>query len=341
MTDASPAPTEGLHIRQDKVTREWVIYAPGRGARPRDRPEEEAARPSLPARDPGCPFCPGNEEHLSRVILELPGSGAEAPWGTRVIPNKYPAVVPGESRERRRDGIYVAMPGYGSHEVVIESPVHSRQPARMSDAELDRVVETYHRRYVDLMREHDSMMVTIFRNHGEKAGTSLLHPHSQIIVTGMVPNHLRRREEEAQHYYDQWGRCVYCDILAHEARDGTRVVFGNDAFLAFVPYAAEVPCEVWIVPRRHRADFGSVSDREKGDLARALGEVLRRLHDRLDDPDYNYVLNTSPRFKAGEPQLHWYLQIRPRLTTRAGFEIGSGISINPSLPEDDAALLRG
>jgi UDPglucose--hexose-1-phosphate uridylyltransferase len=202
------------------------------------------------------------------------------------------------------------------------------------------VLETYHRRYVDLMAEHSNMMTIIFRNHGEKAGTSLAHPHSQIIVTGIVPAHIRAREEAAGRHFDEWGRCVYCEILDFETRDRSRVVSENPSFVAFVPFAASVPFELWILPKRHAADFGSVIDAEKSDLAAILQESLSRLHRKLGDPDYNYVILSAARYRADEPQLHWYLEIRPRLTTQAGFEIGSGISINPSIPEDDAAFLR-
>jgi UDPglucose--hexose-1-phosphate uridylyltransferase len=232
------------------------------------------------------------------------------------------------------------MEGFGRHEVIIESPLHNKQLAAMSPEEFGVIIETYHKRYVDLMAEHGNMMTIIFRNHGLLAGTSLIHPHSQIIVTGMVPQHIRWREEQAQRHFDEWGRCVYCDILEFEMKDQRRLVFENPSFLAFIPYAADVPFEIWIMPKKHEADFGSISDTEKGDLSALLHSCLARLHDKLKNPDYNYVINTAARFRAGEPQLHWYVQVRPRLTTRAGFEIGSGISINPSLPEEDAEFLR-
>lgn len=183
-------------------------------------------------------------------------------------------------------------------------------------------------------------MVLIFRNHGRRAGTSLVHPHSQIIVTGLVPNYLRWKEDEARRYFDEWGRCVYCDILHYELEERKRLILENDSCAAFVPYAAEVPFEIWIVPKQHQPSFGSVSDQLKMDLSEALRRILGRLEEKLGNPDYNYIFNTSPYYESGEPQLHWYLQIRPRLTTRAGFEIGSGISINPSLPEEDARALR-
>lgn len=126
----------------------------------------------------------------------------------------------------------------------------------------------------------------------------------------------------------------------NELREARRVIYQNASFTAFIPFAAEVPFEVWIMPNRHMADFGDMKDREKEDFSGALGLILRLLHEKLNDPDYNYIINTSPRYRAREPQLHWYLLIRPRLMTRAGFEIGSGININPSVPEEDAKFLK-
>lgn len=324
-------------MRQDKATRQWVIYAPARRKRPKDFRKPPLETAELPERDERCPFCPGNERMLPPVILELNGGSG---WRTRVVPNKFPALVPEGELERHGRGIYVAMGAYGLHEVVIETRLHNRDLGAMSRDEANAVVETYHRRYRDLMARHENAMTILFRNHGARAGTSLIHPHSQIITLGVVPHYVRWREEEAQHYFDEWGRCVFCDILKEEIGSGGRVVMENESFAAFVPFAAEVPFETWIMPREHKADFGDLSDREKEDLASALRDVLGRLRNKLGDPDYNYVVNTSARYRAGEPQLHWYVQIRPRLTERAGFEIGSGMSINPSIPEEDAAFLR-
>jgi UDPglucose--hexose-1-phosphate uridylyltransferase len=329
--------TAASELRQNKATREWVIYAPARRKRKRDF-AEGGERGEAPEHDADCPFCPGNEEMLPSIIEASGGDGQG--WQIRVVPNKYPALTPTGALERSRSGIYLTMQGHGSHEVVIESPHHNRQPAMMSLPELERIIESYHRRYSALMKDEKHMLVTIFRNHGARAGTSLKHPHSQIIAIGVVPHYVRWREEEAQHYYDEWGRCVHCDILAQEQRDGRRIVYGNETYTAFVPFAAGVPYETWIMPNAHQADFGELTDRGKGDLAAALKHILGRLREKLNDPDYNYIFNTSVRYRTGEPHAHWYLQIRPRLMTRAGFEIGSGISINPSLPEEDAAFLK-
>ncbi len=323
------------HIRLNKTTREWVIYAPSRQKRPQDFKQINLEESDSHY----CPFCPENEDHLEPVILELPNPIKQG-WQTRVVENKYPVLTPDTHPNRKMNGIYVTMMGYGQHEVIIESPHHNQDIATMPLKAVETVLETYHQRYLELMTAHENMMIIIFRNHGKKAGASLKHPHSQIIMTGIVPQHIRLREREAQRYYDQWARCLYCDMLYFELHTETRIITENHSFVCFVPFAAEVPFEMWIIPKEHQADFGSISSRQKADLALILKDALGRLYRKLNNPDYNYVINTAARYKAEEPQVHWYLQIRPRLTTPAGFEIGSGMNINPSIPELDAKFLR-
>lgn len=236
--------------------------------------------------------------------------------------------------------MYTAMNGFGHHEVIIESPLHNRHLPVMSLREAETIIECYHRRYIELIQLDRNMMVIVFRNHGRRAGASLFHPHSQVISTGIVPSHVRSREHRASAYYDEWGRCVYCDILEEELRFGRRIVCENESFVSFVPYAAEEPFELWIMPRMHKADFGDVSDGEKADLASMLLLLLQKLSSKLQNPDYNYVIHSCAKYRSEEPQEHWFLSIRPRLTTRAGFEMGSGMSINTDLPEDDASFLQ-
>lgn len=325
-------------IRQNKATREWVIYSPSRGNRPKDF-KVGKQKADLPAHDLDCPFCKGNENKLPKIIAELsnPKSGD---WQTRVVPNKFPALEEGVDNKRLEEGIYLKMGGYGIHEVIIEHSRHDLDIPDLSYEEVKLIIETYHRRYLELMKDHYHLMPLIFRNHGSRAGTSLIHPHSQIIVTNFVPKYIREREEQAQRYFDEFGTCVFCDILKYELEEKIRLIYETDHFVSIIPYAAEVPFEIKIIPKKHLAEFGNISEEEKEDFAVILRDTLKLLCDKLEDPDYNYVINTAPRYKAGEPHLHWHLLIKPRLTTPAGFEIGSGISINPSLPEENAKYLR-
>ena len=326
------------HIRLNQATHEWVIYAPSRRKRPQDFQCQDETLP-LSSSKANCPFCKSDADWQDEILFELPDRYAGG-WLTRVVSNKYPALSPAIEPKRSLSGIYLELPGYGHHEVIIEGPRHEDHPATLPLRFVVAIVQTYRQRYLELMEDRNNLFVTIFRNHGKRAGASLRHPHSQIIATPIVPRHRRWQEDEAQRYFDERGSCAYCDILAFEMSDRQRVIDENERFLAFVPYAAEVPFEIWILPKEHSSDFGTISDAEVVDFASILQDVLKKLYIKLKNPDYNYAIMTAARYKAGEPQLHWYCKIRPQLTTPAGFEMGSGIRINPSLPEADSAFLN-
>ena len=326
-------------IRQNLVTDRWVIYAPERAGGPRRaRTKHPAAH--LAERDPQCPFCLGNERMLPSIIFEMP-SKENGLWQTRVVPDKYPVLTAETDVAGVNRGIYLVTSNYGRQEVIIESRFHNRDLPLMTHEEAEAVVETYATRHSELYNTDESIeSVIIFRNHGEQAGAAILHPHSQVLATSIVPEFVSRREHIAENYFQQNRRCVLCDIVDFEESDRARLVYENSSFLSFVPFAAEVPFEVWITPKRHSPDFGLIARQEKEHFAIALQEVLQRLHDQLNDPDYNYVIHSYSRQNSIVPYLHWYLQIRPRLTMPSGFEIGSGMQINASWPEQDAKVLR-
>jgi UDPglucose--hexose-1-phosphate uridylyltransferase len=328
-------------MRQNVITGDWAIYAPARARRPHDLRLQADSGADLPAYDPQCPFCPGNEHQLPPIVMEMSSVRRESdrPWQTRVVRNKYP-VLTADSDVRRVDrGVYAVMGARGRHEVLIETARHNEDLTSMSLEAVSAVIEMYHRRYAAVVDSEE--LTLVFRNRGPRGGASLLHPHSQLIALAVVPPLLQRQEAGARDFYDRQGRCGYCEMLAQELAEGQRLLLKNESFVAFVPYAAAVPYETWIVPRRHAADFGAITDEETADLAPALREIVRRLRDRAGDPDYNYVIHTAPKAASHAPYLHWYLQIRPRTSMEAGFEIESGMHINASLPEDDAAALRG
>ena len=194
--------------------------------------------------------------------------------------------------------------------------------------------------YGKISKITDINLITIFRNHGSKAGTSLVHPHSQIIATPIVPPHVRYPLEQAVLYFDNFGRCVYCDMIEEERKQKERLIIDTDNFLAFCPYAARTPFETRIYPKRHMTVFSHITDGEIEELAWVLRNVLLKLHICLDNPDYNYVIRSAPVGEDNARYLHWYMVIIPKITTRAGFEIGSGIYINSVPPEDSARYLR-
>jgi UDPglucose--hexose-1-phosphate uridylyltransferase len=326
-------------LRKDAITRRWVIIATERAARPTDFP----APPPEPDTSETCPFCEGRESQTPPEIAAIrrPGTAPNAPgWQIRVVPNKYPALRIEGSTALVTDGMFEGMGGVGAHEVIVETPDHGRHPAQMNPEELAAVLWMYRERYRDLDRDERFKYLLLFRNHGRPAGASLSHPHSQLIALPIVPKRATEELEGAQHYFAREGRCVYCDVLRQEQAQATRLVCQNEEFVAFVPYAAWCPFELWILPRHHLASFGDLGDGHLLPLAGALHQVLGRLYTCLDNPPYNYIIHTAPYDSKVAHFYHWHMEVIPRLSQVAGFEWGSGFYINTVPPEDAARYLR-
>ncbi|WP_328690368.1 hypothetical protein OHA74_14500 [Streptomyces phaeochromogenes] len=332
-------------LRQDPFTRDWVAIAPGREERPRQTPRPRSAdgHPAQPAAAAGgCPFCPGREEATPPEIWRLPALAgtAGADWVIRVVPNRYPVLDPGDRPARHHTtGPHTFADGIGSHEVVIESPDHAWDLADGDDTAVADILRAYRTR-ARVLREARPGLVLPFRNHGAAAGTSLPHPHSQIVATPIVPLRFRHLFDVARAYYDETGRCLYVDHTAAELADGRRVVAATDHVAALAPYAARAPYETWIVPRHHQASFADAPDEILDQTAALLRRTLAALRDLLGDVPYNYALISAPNGEEATAYFAWHLQIVPRLTEPAGFELGTGFAVNPVPPEHAAARLR-
>lgn len=324
-------------LRQDRTTGRLAIIAPGR----RERPGATAPRPTpgAPALklDPQCPFCPGSEARLPAVLAEI-GDASPPGWRVRVVPNKYPAVdAPGQASATPGLG---ARSAAGLHEVVIESPRHDDDLAAMADDQLEAVVGVYRDRFGRLMRHPGVEAVVLFRNHGPHSGASLRHCHAQLLALDLSPPMFRALAETGAAHHAATGRCATCDMIQAELSAGVRVVEATPDFVALVPFAAERPSEIWVLPRRHQASFTDLDDARLPQFAHLLGRTLRRLKAAHGDPTYNFAFEGADRAHLGSPFVHWRLRIAPKLSEWGGFELGSGMAINPSSPEEDAARLR-
>ena len=326
-------------LRRDPTTLEWVIIADERATRPHDLARKGSDPPSADF-DERCPFCPGHEHMTPPEVLTQALSGSERPWDVRVVPNRYPALRPDAPFEEGGDDFFSRFGGTGAHEVVIDTPIHNREMGSMDVREVEGVIQVCQLRYNALKANSQVKLIIIFKNKGAVAGTSLAHPHSQIVATPVEPPLARRRYNVARTYYAGSGRCLYCDILEKERSDGRRVVMETERFLAFHPFASRWPFETWILPKQHRSSFGDASSEELQELAPVLLSVLKALQTKLRDPDYNFVVHSAPTKNSVRPYFQWHVQIVPRLTTAAGFEIGSGMYINTAIPEETAAFIR-
>jgi UDPglucose--hexose-1-phosphate uridylyltransferase len=210
----------------------------------------------------------------------------------------------------------------------------------MEKAQVVDIIRTYRSRYQALREDKNLELILIFKNHGRAAGTSLEHPHSQLVATPVVPTAVRVRYDAATRFHDDTGKCVYCVVRDEEVRQRDRLVLESDGFVAFHPYASRVPFETWVLPRQHSSCFGRITDEGISELADALQTLLRKMYVGLGNPDFNYVIHTAPIEDEDKHYYIWHVQILPRLTLQAGFELGSGMHINVALPEETAAFMR-
>jgi UDPglucose--hexose-1-phosphate uridylyltransferase len=294
--------------------------------------------------------------------MEVGGNGNGA-WHVRVVPNRYPAFTNDAARgewvdarladaKRQTPGgltlgsdipvrLSGPLPAVGYQEVIIETADHEQNLADLPAEHLVEIVDVYHARYLAISESAPQCRVFLFRNKGAAAGTSIDHPHAQLVATTAIPPDVRVREIRMLAYHNDHGRCLLCTLPEVEPDWNERLVMENEHFQAFVPWAAEAECEIWLVPRRHQAEFGETTSEERRALAASMGELLGRLRDLAGDPAYNLMIHSPRRSRSGSQAFHWFLQIRPRSGQSAGFELASGISINVSSPERDARVLRG
>ncbi len=324
-------------LRQNPLNKEWVIIATERAKRPHELARKGEERKPRPSYIENCPFCPGNEHMAPPASMQIV---RDAKWQVRAVPNKFAALSSEGNLFRQTDGLKRSVSGVGIHEVIVETPEHNQTTALLNEDDVELILQCYHERYLAISRDTRVDLITIFKNHGAAAGTSLEHPHSQLIATPIISPEIRRRMEDAMSFYDDEGQCLFCRVLAEELRDRIRIVQETAHFVALIPYASLSPFAMWIFPRRHMASFGQIHPEEISDLSGMLQTVLAKLYYGLGDPDYNYVVRSSPSENRYSRYYHWYISLIPRLTRLAGFELGSGMYINVTLPEENAEVLR-
>jgi UDPglucose--hexose-1-phosphate uridylyltransferase len=236
--------------------------------------------------------------------------------------------------------MYDKMDGIGAHEVIVESPDHMLTMAEMTDRQIEEVLWAFRDRVNDLKRDQRFRYIVLFKNHGEAAGASLEHSHSQLIALPVIPKRVKEELDGAKHYFDFKERCVYCDIIRQETASAVRLVVETDRLLVWEPWAPRFPFETWIVPKRHESHFETADNVTLQNLAGVLRTTLRKLDKALERPPYNFIIHSAPLQENHQAHYHWHIEIIPKLTKVAGFEWGTGLYINPTPPEESAKFLR-
>ena len=302
-------------IRKDYIQDKYVIIAPKRGKRPHDTISEHAYHKKKMVTS--CIFCPQN----LKTVPSLYRQGSKSNWSINIIKNKYPAV----SLDNKK--------AYGRQEVVIESNDHTLELEDLSISHIADLLEAYAIRTRDISKDKKIEYILIFKNNGGVAGASLQHAHSQIFATQFLPPHLFDKSQRQQAYKLQNGRCVYCDVIAREAK-GSRLVYRDKNVVAFTPYASMFNYEIWIMPLAHRDNITELDAKERKSFAKILKHILIKIG-QLDLP-YNFYFHQI----INDNDQHLYMKIAPRGSIWAGVEIGSGLIINPIDPDDAAEFYR-
>lgn len=228
----------------------------------------------------------------------------------------------------------------GAHEVIIESPLHLRSLTQLDRQTVSLIFRAYRDRLQHWRRCEDIAYAVVFKNVGFDAGASLVHTHSQLIATNILPTDIKRTVERMELFVREEGCCLFCRMLNDELEENVRVVAQTSDFVAFCPFASRLPSLVTILPRDHASTFEETDDECVEQLSWLTHRVLRSIELCYPQAAYNYVLHTSPRGVDCNAAFHWRLEIFPRLTRVAGFEWGSDCFINPLPPELAARRLR-
>ena len=318
-----------IQLRKDYILNRWSYVASDRGKRPKQF-KKNKIKNQKKGKEEICYFCPGSENLTPPEIGRINDKNKKNKWQVRWFLNKFPAVDESLKKEiETKNKFYTSGEAFGFHEIIAETPDHEKQLADLSAEEIAKVLEVYALRMKELSAKDGIKYVQIFKNSGAKAGTSLVHSHSQIIATNVIPSLVQEKINAVKKY----DNCPYCDIIKSE-KASKRFIYANNDFICFAPYAPRFNYEAWIFPKKHYKNITALKETEFKNLAEIFKIILPKLEGA--DISYNFYLHYSP---VGE-DLHFHFVIAPRVNTWAGFELASNSFIVKTSPEDTAEFYR-
>jgi UDPglucose--hexose-1-phosphate uridylyltransferase len=324
-------PFERGELRLDPLTGRWVVVNTARAHRP--QPFISRVLPVQADPDRPCPFCPGNEEETPPALETFGPSGS---WLVRVVPNLYPIFSGDDPLVVDHLGpVFSRAPASGIHEVLVLSPEHNANWASLPDEQVDLVMEAIAARLAEHARSTSLRYSQVIVNSGREAGASLEHPHGQLLGISFVPRELA---DEQAGFARFSGSCLLCTTAKAEAKDRRRLVSEGHGISTICPYWSGVPFEMLILPLSHQAHLHHATAEELSATGRAIRDALARLHQVAGDVAYNLVFHSAPY--RSQTAFHWHVHILPKLTTMAGFELGTGVMVNVVSPEQASEELR-
>lgn len=325
-------------LRQNIITGEWVVFAPERAKRPSDYISITTEKKQ---KKEDCPFClTSKNSEFERRLKEFDGKFCY------VLPNKFPAFIEDSStcdpKELKIENDFFHLKqSLGGHDVIVLRD-HDTDMPKFSIAMWEDIFQVFKKRYEYFEKICNVEYIMPIYNHGPEAAASIEHPHAQIFASSIVPNNIDRELNQTKKYFEAKNSCAFCDLVEHEIKQNTRVLFENNDFVAFVFYAARFPFETWILPKEHQSHFTDLTAVQKENLAKICRQAFNRLDVVLNDPPVNFFIHSAPTQNKGKklPHYHWHMEIAPRLSNYGGYEMGSGVIIDVIDPESAADYLR-
>lgn len=319
-------------LRLDPLTGRWVAISLERS----ERPHAFLTR-TLPVEDDpnrACPFCPGHEAATPPALETYGNDGG---WLVRVVPNKYPAFSGAEPMVVTHLGpVFTQAPAGGAHEVVVFTPEHDVSLADLPDAQAGLVMAAIRDRMDDHSRTSGLRYSQAIVNYGREAGASIVHPHGQLLGIPFVPRGL---SDELAGFSRFQGSCLLCTTVEAETAAGHRVILEDERVVVLCPFWSGSPFEMLVIPKEHDPHLHTAAPADLTAVGRAVRDALARLRNTVGDVAYNVVFHSAPFRVHGE--YHWHVHLHPKLTTRAGFELGTGVLLNVMPPELAAQALNG
>ncbi|MCL5017556.1 MAG: DUF4921 family protein [Patescibacteria group bacterium] len=323
-------------LRQDLVSGDWIVISTNRSK----RPEELIKKAKLQKKQGknNCLFEDLKKVSPNKPILTYPDPNN---WRVAIVENKYPAFThKGRCPTLLKTGPYSVMNATGHHELVITKD-HDKNFPKLSLKEANLVFKAFKERYLMLLNDECLGYVSIFHNWGPLAGASIRHPHYQIIAVPVVPPDIKHSLNGSDRYFKEFKKCVHCVMIDWEFKSKKRILFENEGAIAFAPFFSREPFEIRVFPKKHLPYFEETSDTDMSFVVEALWFSLKKLSKNLKDPDYNFFIHTAPvKNKIRYGHYHWHIEIIPKTTIRAGFELGTGVEINIVNPDDAAKILK-
>ncbi len=315
-------------LRLDPLSGRWVAISVSRA----DRPDAFALSGTSIEDTRRCPFCPGHEE-ASPPALETYGPTGK--WLVRVVPNLYPAFEGDKPFVvENRGPVFTQATAGGIHEVLVLSPEHRTSWAELSDEQAGLVMAALRDRIEEHSQQSNLRYSQAIVNCGREAGASLGHPHGQLLGMSFVPREL---SEEVARFAKFAGGCLLCTTVDAEENAGCRVVYADEKVVVVCPFWSAVPYEMLVIPRAHTPHLYRSPTEDLVSVGKSLRDCLKHLKEKVGDVAYNIVFHSAP-YRLNEPY-HWHVHVWPKVTTQAGFELGTGVAINIVAPESAAEEL--